>query len=443
MDYESIKHAISCFNKKRVAVVGDLMLDRYTFGDISRISPEIPVPIIRKIHEKFSLGGAANVANNLVSLGAQVVLCGSVGNDSSRKIFLKLIGEGGISGKGIITDKTKPTTVKHRVISGNHQLLRIDEEDTSSIGRNAEKVLITKLSPILSESDIIVLSDYAKGLFSKKIVKEILVIAKKQGKKVITDLKPQNKDLFIGVDLITPNLKEAKEITGLEDIKKIGPALVNYFNADVFITRGSDGISIFGRGKQLKHIPGKKISVFDVSGAGDTVIATATLAIASGLDLETAAHLANAAGAIVVQKTGTAVLNSEELLSTLRFDSHITDIRIIPKVWGYEKWLENNNKYCCKLLSLNNGYQGSLHYHKNKDEMFLVTKGHVRLEKDDKVLHLREGSFIRLTPGTVHRFRGIEDSLIIEVSTHHDERDVYRIEKSKRARKKLTTNYRR
>ena len=221
-------------------------------------------------------------------------------------------------------------------------------------------------------------------------------------------------------------------MTGLENIEEIGSELLKYFSSDVFVTRGGDGISVFGRDRRLQHIPARKVSVFDISGAGDTAIAATALALASGLDLETAAHLANAAGAVVVQKPGTATLVSEELLSALHLDTHVAGVGIVQKVWGYERWLTNNDKYCCKLLSLNKGYQCSLHYHKNKDETFVVTKGHVRLEKGNEVLHLREGAFVRLTPGTVHRFTGLEDSMIMEVSTHHDEGDSYRLENSKR-----------
>lgn len=432
MDQQLIKKAILSFNKKRVLVVGDLMLDHYTYGDVSRISPEAPIPIIKHTHEEFNLGGAANVANNLASLGGRVTLCGFVGDDRDKDFFMRVIKEQGIDSSRILIDKTKPTIVKHRMVSGNHQLLRVDREDTSLLNPRSEKALIAKVVPVIAKNDIVILSDYAKGVFSKKLVKEILISAKKHGKKVIADFKPINKELFIGVDLVSPNLKEAKEMTGLEDIQKIGRKLVKYFKSDVLITRGGDGITVFGWNKKHIHIPGKKVSVFDISGAGDTAIATVALSIASGLDLESAAHLANAAGAVVVKKAGTATLTSEELLSALNFYTDITNVGIVPKVWGYEKWLENNEYYCCKLLFLNKSYQCSLHYHKNKDELFVITKGHVRLEKNKEILHLREGAFVRLEPGTIHRFTGVEDSIIMEVSTHHDEKDNYRLEKSKR-----------
>ena len=142
--------------------------------------------------------------------------------------------------------------------------------------------------------------------------------------------------------------------------------------------------------------------------------------------------LANEAGAIVVQKPGTATLSREELASTVEGKNHVESVKMIPKLWGYEQWIENNEKYCCKILALNKGYQCSLHYHKNKDETFLVTAGHVRLELGDEVMHLRPGSFVRVLPNTPHRFAGIEDSLITEISTHHEDSDSYRIEESRK-----------
>ncbi len=432
MQNDNIKGVISRFGDKKVLVVGDVMLDQYTFGDVTRISPEAPIQIVKKTKESFTLGGAANVANNLAALGAKPILCGVIGNDYSGKVFMDLLRDRGIDGSGIFVHDSKPTIVKHRVVSGGYQLLRIDDEDTSGLGPDVEKGFFSKIEPSIAKSDIVILSDYAKGAFSKNVVAGVLSAAKKYGKKVLADFKPQNKNIFVGADLISPNLKEAKEMSGFDKIEEIGPALVNHFNADVLVTRGADGITIFRRDKSSVHIPGKKVEVFDVSGAGDTTIATTALALASGLDLETAARFANAAGGIVVQKPGTATLTSEELLSALQLDTHVAGVGVVPKLWGYEKWLENNDKYCCKLLSLNKGYQCSLHYHKDKDEMFMVTKGHVRLEKNGEILHLREGAFVRLEPGTIHRFTGLEDSVIMEVSTHHDEGDSFRLEESKR-----------
>ncbi|TSC61475.1 MAG: ADP-heptose synthase / D-glycero-beta-D-manno-heptose 7-phosphate kinase, partial [Parcubacteria group bacterium Greene0416_14] len=198
------------------------------------------------------------------------------------------------------------------------------------------------------------------------------------------------------------------------------------------LTRGQDGISVFNKNGERTDIAPKKVKVFDVSGAGDTVISTLILGMTSGLSLENAARVANNAGSLVVQKPGVATLSLEELQASLVDEGHVELVDTVPKLWGYEKWLENNDKYCCKLLSLKKGYQCSLHKHKVKDEMFFIMQGHVRLEVGKKVLHMLPGSFVRITSGVLHRFRGIEDSIIIEVSTHHEDSDSYRVEESRK-----------
>jgi mannose-6-phosphate isomerase-like protein (cupin superfamily) len=251
---------------------------------------------------------------------------------------------------------------------------------------------------------------------------------------VLADFKPQNRSFFYGVDLISPNLEEGMLMTGAHAPQEIGKKLVDEFGAYVVLTRGSDGMSAFRKGDaQEFHVPGKKIKVFDISGAGDTAVATLALALASGASVQDAATLSNEAGAIVVQKPGTATLSAEELVSACAAGSRIENLQIVPKLWGHEKWVENNDKYCCKILSVNKGYQCSLHYHEKKDETFVVTQGHIRLELGSEVHHLYPGSFMRIPPKTPHRFTGIEDSLITEVSTHHDEADSFRLEKSRKA----------
>ncbi len=428
------KQAVAKFKDANVLVVGDLMLDRYTFGDVNRISPEAPIPVLRKNSEKLVLGGAANVAANLASLGAKATIAGVLGKDENAERILSLLDDKKISKSGVLAVDGRPTTEKQRIVSGdNHQLLRLDNEATDHLDSGTEERFYGLVAPLVRSCDALIFSDYAKGLLSGNLTQKLIGFAKSQGKFVLADFKPQNKEYFKGVDLISPNLKEGQEISGLKEPEEIGPKLVKDFGAHVVLTRGGDGLSVFRSGDGSHyHIPGKKIKIFDVSGAGDTSIATLALGLVSGLELEPAAVLANEAGAIVVQKPGTAALSVEELLSSLRADGHIENIGIVPKVWGYEKWLENNEKYCCKLLSLNKGYQCSLHYHKNKDETFLITQGHVRLELGDEVMHLYPGAFVRIPPNTPHRFTGMDDSLIMEVSTYHDEADSYRLEESRR-----------
>lgn len=434
MDDKKIEEAIAQFKNKRVAVVGDIMLDKYTFGEVKRISEEASVPILKKISEKFVLGGAGNVAANLGSLGVKVYVFGVIGMDKSGKTIKEIFAAQKINFSGVVEDESRMTTVKHRLVSDSgHQLLRVDDEAVKNLDAAKERDLADRVISIVGVVDAIIFSDYAKGVFSKELVKAILKETRAKKKMVFADIKPQHKDIFIGADLIAPNLQEAKEMTGKDDAEEMGVALVDYFGADVMITRGGGGISVFSRkDRACHHIPGRKIKVFDVSGAGDTAIAVASLGLTAGLDLVAAAELANAAGSLVVQKPGTATLSLEELSSVFDWEKHIELVDIVPKAWGYEKWLENNDKYCCKLLSLNKGFQCSLHYHKNKDETFFITSGLVRLELSGEVMHLRPGAFVRIPPGSRHRFTGIEDSMIMEVSTHHEEADSYRIENSRK-----------
>lgn len=437
MEIRTVKKGLGQFKKKLVLVIGDLMLDQYTFGEVSRISPEGPVPILRKIDEKFVPGGAGNVANNLVSLGAKVVLCGVVGNDHYKDKLLDILSEQGIETRAVLVHKKRPTILKHRFVAGNsHQLLRVDDEITDNLETEEEQQLFERIEKEIKKVNIIILSDYAKGLFSRSFTQQIIKLAKRQNKRVLADIKPKNKDYFMGVDVITPNRKEAQEMAGTENVNEAGKQLVSYFGADVLITKSDEGMSIFEKNGKNKEIPARKIKVFDVGGAGDTVMAVVALGLASNLSLEDAAWLANYAGEIVVQKPGTAVLTIEELVLAFKDQHHVEAVDIVTKLWGYEKWLENNEKYCSKILFVKKGYQCSLHYHKVKDEMFLLTKGHILLEIGKEIYHMRQGNFVRILPGISHRFRGIEDSEILEISTHHREDDSYRLEESRKVDEK-------
>ncbi|MEK7481681.1 MAG: PfkB family carbohydrate kinase [Patescibacteria group bacterium] len=427
---------------RRVLVVGDIMVDWYTYGSVNRVSPEAPVPVLHKTGEKFLLGGAGNVAYNAAKLGARVTLAGTVGDDVHKETVFSLLREHRI-GACLLIHREKPTIIKHRMVAGSfHQLLRVDEEDAHFLDDRAAEQLMTRIEPLLAASDIIVLSDYAKGTLNEHLAQRLIVRAHELGKLVIADIKPKTKEFFRGTDVLCPNVKEAREMAGADDdvdAEKVGQLMVADMGAALIMTRGGDGISAFTKTGDHTHIHGRKVQVYDVTGAGDTVIAVAAVALASGFDLVETARIANAAAAIVVQKAGVAAVAPEELGSALgHMQHHVEEVGVVPKVWGYEKWLENNDKYCCKLLVLHKGYQCSLHYHEDKDEMFLVTKGHVRLEMGEKVIHMYEGNYVRLEPGTVHRFTGIEDAVIVEVSTTHREEDSHRIENAKPVIEEIT-----
>lgn len=426
------KNALEQFKKKKVLVIGDVMLDHYIYGNVTRISPEAPVPILNKTDEDYVLGGAGNVANNLASLGAKVSLAGIVGDDYGFKILNELFLKANINTEAILVISERSTIQKERLVAKYQHMIRLDTEDTSSLNASEEKELLDLVRKQVKLCDGIILSDYAKGLFSLNLAQSIIKLAKKIKKPIFADIKPKNKEFFRGVDVIAPNLKEALEMTGAKDLYSAGKSLADYYKADVVVTKSEQGVSIFKpKGKSL-DVPTKSVTVVDVSGAGDTFIAAQGLALIAGFKIEEASFIGAMAGTIAVQKPGTSTVTLEELESAMGDDNDVEAVGVVPKLWGYEKWLENNDKYCCKLLSLNKGYQCSLHYHKDKDEMFVVTKGHVRLELEDKVVHMRVGNFMRITPGSKHRFTGVEDSIIIEVSTHHEESDSYRIENAKK-----------
>lgn len=433
------KEAINNFKNKKILVIGDVMLDRYTEGSVERISAEAPVPVVKKTNDRYVLGGAANVAGNLSSLGAKTALAGIIGNDARKITALKLLKESGIATNAIFTDDRKPTAVKQRIVSAGHQILRIDDESETELSEKEEKDFFGKMIlPEIKNCDAVILSDYAKGLFSESLSRKVIDSAKENRKPIIADFRPKNKKKFIGADVITPNTKEAEEMTGFSQtggMEKIGALLVKHFSSHVLVTRGENGVDVFTKDGGSKHIPAKKVRVFDVTGAGDTFAAVAALGIASGLNIENAAHLANVAGGIVVQKPGTATVTLEELLqhaADTGMGQHVDAAKFVPKLWGNEKWLENNDKYCCKILTLKKGFQCSLHYHKIKDETFLIQSGLVRLEIGDEIKIMSPGNYIRILPDTPHRFRGLEDSEIIEISTHHEDSDSHRIEESRR-----------
>ncbi len=432
-DIGKIRKILKNFPNKKILIIGDIMLDHYVYGDVTRISPEAPIPILKRTGDEYVPGGAANVASNLSSLGAKVFVAGVVGNDHAFEILKKLFLKANINFESVYISGNKPTIQKERLVAKYQHIVRLDTEETSNMSSSEEIKFLKLISKQIKNCDGVILSDYSKGCLSYKLTQDIIKLAKIQKIPVLADVKPRNKTFFKGVDLITPNLKEALEMTGMEDVYSAGKSLANYYKTDVVITKSEDGISVFKKNGDYLDIPAKSVTIIDVVGAGDTFIAVECLGYISGLSVEEAGLIATVAGSVVVQKPGTATITLEELESALDGNNDIESISLVPKVWGYEKWLENNDKYCCKLLSLNKGYQCSLHYHKEKDEMFFVTKGHVRLESDGKIAHMKAGNFQRIRPGTKHRFRGIEDSIIIEVSTYHDEGDSHRIEIARKA----------
>ncbi|MEK6984022.1 MAG: D-glycero-beta-D-manno-heptose-7-phosphate kinase [Nanoarchaeota archaeon] len=310
------------FKGKKILVIGDIMLDKYIWGEVSRISPEAPVQVVHVQKETYAPGGASNVANNISALNGKAFMVGIVGNDEPKNILLDELKKRGINIDGIFTDNDKPTTQKVRIVGRNQQLLRVDYEKKEHAHQDIEKSIMLFLRKIVKEIDAIVISDYAKGVITPEICNGLIKSAKEHKKLVIVDPKPKHLDLYRNVDLITPNNAEASEMTNIEDggenaVVEMGRKLVKYLNANVLITRGEEGMSLFEKNFNIEHIPAKAREVYSLIGAGDTVVATIALALAAGANLEEASILSNSAAGIKVGKLGTASVAVEEIMEGL------------------------------------------------------------------------------------------------------------------------------
>jgi D-beta-D-heptose 7-phosphate kinase / D-beta-D-heptose 1-phosphate adenosyltransferase len=326
-----LREALSAFGRQRVLVVGDLILDEYVTGDCSRVSPEAPVPIVRVGGRHTVLGGAANTAANIASLGGNVTLIGLVGEDAGGDELRQGCAAANIQLAAVTS--LRPTTRKVRVVGEQQQLLRLDYEDTAPVDEAIESRLLAALEAELARARIVVLSDYAKGAVTRRVCQELLARAHAAGKKVIVDPRPQHRSFYAGCDYLTPNWKESQALLGHpeshptdESILASGRELVATFNSHVVMTLGGRGISFFGRqDDEYFSVPTVAREVFDVSGAGDTVVAALALALAAGCSHVEAVGLANLAAGVVVAKRGTATVSPHELLRDADADSRIVD----------------------------------------------------------------------------------------------------------------------
>jgi len=308
---------------QRVAVLGDLMLDEYLFGEVSRISPEAPVPVVRVTREHAVLGGAANVAANLKSIGAEPLLMGPRQQDSAGARLQGLLQGLGIGTAGLVLDSSRPTIIKTRVIGQQQQMLRIDREETGCCPPAAVAALCAHLGDALEQASALIISDYAKGVVGPELMERVRELCRVRGIPWIVDPKPAHAALYRGAPLMTPNTKELAELSGLparsdEEMAAAGHGLMQALELQgLLVTRSERGMALFA--SDVKHrapwlIPTEAQEVFDVSGAGDTVIAVFSAAIATGADWQAAAMLANAAAGVVVGKIGTATATPAELL---------------------------------------------------------------------------------------------------------------------------------
>ena len=303
----------------RILVVGDIMLDKYYFGEVTRISPEAPVPIARVLEVRETLGGAANVAHNLALLGCRTSIIGQVGRDNHGEIFLSKLKNLGVDYSGVI-ETSRPTTTKIRVISGHQQMIRLDFEDANELDIAATDELLKNFSEQLPNVDAVIISDYGKGVCTKKICREIIGACRALKKFVVVDPKGDNWQKYFDATFITPNLKELnavlpKKISNDDaQIEDAAHKIIDEFNLrGLIVTRSAAGLTLVD-GEKISHIKARAQEVFDVSGAGDTVIAVFALALAGGIDSAAAAYLANTAAGVVVAKVGTYAVNRAELL---------------------------------------------------------------------------------------------------------------------------------
>lgn len=314
-----VRKILAAAATKQVMVIGDVMLDQYLWGSVSRISPEAPVPVVDVVEETTRLGGAANVANNVVSLGAVCHLVGVVGDDHAGLDLAAMISERGIPADGLTRDPGRPTTVKTRVIAHNQQVVRADKEGKQEVTGEVAEALRRTVMSRLKTCDAVVLSDYGKGVITKPLLDELIPAARAAGKFVTVDPKDAQFRNYKRVSLITPNLLEAgglvgRRITDEESLLAAGWEIFDLLEPDaLLVTRGERGMSLFQPGRAYSHFPTAARHVYDVTGAGDTVISSFTLALAGGATMAEAAQIANHAAGLVIREVGTATVRAADL----------------------------------------------------------------------------------------------------------------------------------
>ena len=326
MNKERLKELEKNFKGKKIAIIGDLMLDGYFWGDVSRVSPEAPVPVVEIDDEFFRFGGAANVALNVLKLGGIPLLLGVIGDDNDGQILLNLMKDIGIGSHGIFVDKTRPTSNKTRVIAGTQHVVRIDKESKENISNVLQNKIIDLLNENISQLDAIILQDYNKGVLTEELISKVISIGNENNIIVSVDPKFINFSKFQNATVFKPNKKETEDILGMriitdEDISVAGKKLLELLNPKyVLLTLGNKGIALFQKDNNEIRIPTKARNVADVSGAGDTVISTLTYALTAGALIEEAAYIANYAGGLVCEDVGIVPIESDKLFSVLRSD---------------------------------------------------------------------------------------------------------------------------
>lgn len=327
---------ISNFKNARIMVIGDLMVDEYIWGSVSRISPEAPVPVVSVTSESLRLGGAGNVINNLHSLGGKVWVGGVVGNDEMGRKVIHDLRKMGLETKGVVVEPERITTVKTRIVAQHQQVVRYDREIIRVIQPENAKQILSLLEEQIGELDAVLISDYGKGVICEPLMEGVRSLTLSAGKILAVDPKVKNIPLFHQVTIMTPNHYEAAEAAGRwihseEDLIAVGRMLLQRLRVkSLLITRGEKGMTLFQDSGEVTNIPTVAKEVFDVTGAGDTVISVLTLAMAAGANPKEAAMLSNYAAGIVVGELGTATIRSSELEDAVRNGIRVKGKRVVP-----------------------------------------------------------------------------------------------------------------
>ena len=322
-DSKALSEGIDRFTSCRITVVGDVIMDEFLWGRVDRISPEAPVPVVEVERQSHMLGGAGNVVNNIIALGGQALLCGVVGNDSMGKKLTRIVGKLHNVTHGLVVENRRPTTMKTRVVAHSQQVVRVDREERKPVDEKSIGRILATLKEEINESDAIVVADYGKGVVTRRLMDGIRSLSQDNQFILAVDPTVRNLALYKDVTLITPNNYEAQQMSGVhieddQSLRRAGAHLLEELGCQmVLVTQGDKGMTLFEGNGQTTQIPTVARKVFDVSGAGDTVVAAFTLALAAGLTPGQAAVLANLAAGIVVGEIGTATVAASRLKEVL------------------------------------------------------------------------------------------------------------------------------
>jgi D-beta-D-heptose 7-phosphate kinase / D-beta-D-heptose 1-phosphate adenosyltransferase len=330
---QNIPTTALAFDAVRVLVIGDIMLDWFRYGQVNRLSPEAPVPVMRVKEDRIMLGGAGNVATNLVSLGCSCAVIAVTGEDATGAKLRELLESSGIDASGIVADRSRRTTIKTRLIGGSQQLLRFDEEDVGNVNKDTEQAIIDRFDGMVAECTIVAISDYAKGVLSDRVLAHVIGRCRELGIPALVDPKRTDMRGYAGATLIKPNLSELKAATGvdghsIEQVTKAAGMLNEQTGAMILVTMSEAGMALFGQDGERWRFQAREAEVFDVSGAGDTALATLCAAWGAGYEPEQAVRLANVAAGVVVRKLGTASVTIEELALALDSEDQETHVGV-------------------------------------------------------------------------------------------------------------------